>query len=154
MDGLKTGGYDGTPSPTNEKPSQYGMAYDPEQTHETGMVKPVALKRKLQSRHIQMIAIGGTIGTGLFIGSGSALATSGPASTLIAYAFVGTLVGSVMVALGEMATYIPISGAFTQYASRFVDPSLGFAMGWIYWFSWAITFALELTASGLIIQYW
>lgn len=59
-----------------------------------------------------------------------------------------------MVALGEMATYLPVSGAFTQYSSRFVDRSLGFAMGWIYWFSWAITFALELTASGLIIQYW
>lgn len=59
-----------------------------------------------------------------------------------------------MVALGEMATYIPISGAFTCYASRFVDPSLGFAMGWMYLFSWAITYALELTASGLIIQYW
>lgn len=53
-----------------------------------------------------------------------------------------------------MATYIPITGAFTSYASRFVDPSLGFAMGWIYWFSWAMTFALELTATGLIIQYW
>jgi amino acid transporter len=53
-----------------------------------------------------------------------------------------------------MATYIPIPGAFTSYATRFIDPSLGFAMGWIYWFSWAITFALELTASGLIIQYW
>ena len=59
-----------------------------------------------------------------------------------------------MVGLGEMATYIPISGAFASYASRFVDPSLGFAMGWIYWFSWAITYALELTASGLILQYW
>lgn len=59
-----------------------------------------------------------------------------------------------MVALGEMATYLPIAGSFTAYASRFVDPSLGFAMGWIYWFSWAITYALELTASGLIIQYW
>ncbi|KAF7185968.1 Arginine permease CAN1 [Pseudocercospora fuligena] len=112
------------------------------------------LKRRLQSRHLQMIAIGGTIGTGLFIGSGGALAKAGPAGALIAYAFVGTLVYSVMVALGEMATYIPISGAFTVYASRFVDPSLGFAMGWIYWFSWAITYALELTASGLIIQYW
>lgn len=112
------------------------------------------LKRKLQSRHLQMIAIGGTIGTGLFIGSGQALATAGPAGALIAYAFVGTLVYSVMVALGEMATYIPVSGAFTVYAARFVDPSLGFAMGWIYWFSWAITYALELTASGLIIQYW
>lgn len=95
---------------------------------------------------------GGTIGTGLFIGSGEALANAGPAGALIAYAFVGTLVFSVMVALGEMATYIPISGAFTAYATRFVDPSLGFAMGWIYWFSWAITFALELTASGLIIH--
>lgn len=59
-----------------------------------------------------------------------------------------------MMSLGEMATYIPISGAFTSYASRIVDPSLGFAMGWIYWFSWAITYALELSASGLIIQYW
>ena len=86
------------------------------------------LKRRLQSRHLQMIAIGGTIGTGLFIGSGGALAKAGPAGALIAYAFVGTLVYSVMVALGEMATYIPISGAFTVYASRFVDPSLGFAM--------------------------
>lgn len=112
------------------------------------------LKRNLQSRHLQMIAIGGTIGTGLFIGSGGAIANAGPAGALIAYAFVGTLVYSVMVALGEMATYLPVSGAFTVYASRFVDHSLGFAMGWIYWFSWAITFALELTASGLIIQYW
>jgi amino acid transporter len=59
-----------------------------------------------------------------------------------------------MQSLGEMATYIPISGAFTAYATRFVDPSLGFAMGWIYWFSWAMTYSLELTATGLIIQYW
>jgi amino acid transporter len=112
------------------------------------------LKRKLKSRHLQMIAIGGTIGTGLFIGSGSALSKSGPAGALIAYTFVGTIVYSVMMALGEMATFIPIPGAFTAYATRFVDPSLGFAMGWVYWFSWAITFAIELTASGLIIQYW
>ncbi|KAL1998012.1 hypothetical protein VTN02DRAFT_203 [Thermoascus thermophilus] len=112
------------------------------------------LKRKLKSRHLQMIAIGGTIGTGLFIGSGSAIAKSGPAGAFIAYIFVGTIVYSVMVSLGEMATYIPVPGAFTAYATRLVDPSLGFAMGWIYWFSWAITFALELTATGLIIQYW
>lgn len=73
---------------------------------------------------------------------------------LIAYMFVGTIVYSVMVSLGEIATYIPIAGAFTSYATRFVDPSLGFAMGWIYWFSWASTFAVELTATGLIIQFW
>ncbi|KAK5163631.1 lysine permease [Saxophila tyrrhenica] len=141
------------PASFSEKPS--GDGYSPDHGYaENGEVKTVQLKRKLQSRHLQMIAIGGTIGTGLFIGSGGALATSGPAGTLIAYAFVGTLVYSVMVALGEMATFIPVSGAFTTFAARFVDPSLGFAMGWIYWFSWAITFALELTASGLIIQYW
>jgi amino acid transporter len=82
------------------------------------------------------------------------LATAGPIGCLIAYLFVGTIVFSVMVSLGEMATYLPVAGSFTVYASRFVSPTLGFAMGWVYWFSWAITFALELTAAGLIIQYW
>ncbi len=59
-----------------------------------------------------------------------------------------------MCSLGELATYMPISGAFTGYATRFIDPSLGFSMGWIYWFSWAMTYSLELCATGLIIQYW
>ncbi|OJJ42612.1 hypothetical protein ASPZODRAFT_76554 [Penicilliopsis zonata CBS 506.65] len=113
-----------------------------------------ALQRRLKSRHLQMIAIGGTIGTGLFISSGTALAHAGPAGALIAYIFVGTIVYSVMTSLGEVATYIPIAGSFTSYCARLVDPSLGFAMGWIYWFNWASTFAVELTATGLIVQYW
>lgn len=112
------------------------------------------LQRTLSSHHLQFLAIGGTIGTGLFLGSGTAIATAGPVSTLIAFIFVGTIVYSIMVSLGEMATFIPVPGSFTVYASRFVDPSLGFAMGWIYWFSWAMTFAVELTAAGIIIQYW
>ncbi|CAI7622231.1 unnamed protein product [Penicillium discolor] len=112
------------------------------------------LQRRLKSRHLQMIAMGGAIGTGLFIGSGSAIATAGPVGALIAFTFIGSIVYSVMIALGEVATYLPIPGAFATYATRLVDPSLGFAMGWIYWFSWASTFALELTATGLIIQYW
>jgi amino acid transporter len=112
------------------------------------------LQRKLSSRHLQFVAIGGTVGTGIFIASGGSIATAGPAGALLAYVFVGTLVYSVMLSLAEMATYLPISGAFTQYAARFVDPSLGFSMGWIYWFSWSITYALELTAAGLIIQWW
>ncbi|KAF3047374.1 hypothetical protein E8E11_009141 [Didymella keratinophila] len=112
------------------------------------------LQRKLSSRHLQFVAIGGTVGTGVFIASGSSINTAGPAGALLAYVFVGSLVYSVMMSLAEMATYLPIAGAFTQYASRFVDPSLGFAMGWIYWFSWSITYALELSAAGLIIQWW
>ncbi|EGE87091.1 AAT family amino acid transporter [Blastomyces dermatitidis ATCC 18188] len=139
-------GTEGNPPP--------GLHYDSDELAKLQPRELPQLKRKLKSRHLQMIAIGGTIGTGLFIGSGGAISKTGPAGALIAYAFVGSIVYSVIVSLGEMATYIPIAGAFTSYATRFVDPSLGFAMGWIYWFSWPITFALELTATGLIIQYW
>ncbi|KAF2260789.1 histidine permease [Lojkania enalia] len=116
--------------------------------------QPQELQRKLKARHLQFVAIGGTVGTGIFIASGSSIATAGPVGALLAFVFVGTLVYAVMLSLAEMATYIPIAGAFTRYAARFVDRSLGFSMGWIYWFSWAITYALELTAAGLIIQWW
>ncbi|PGH35107.1 AAT family amino acid transporter [[Emmonsia] crescens] len=135
-------------------PSSGPLPHDSDELEKYKPPELPQLQRRLKSRHLQMIAIGGTIGTGLFIGSGGAISQAGPAGALIAYAFVGSIVYSVIVSLGEMATYIPIAGAFTSYATRFVDPSLGFAMGWIYWFSWAITFALELTATGLIIQYW
>jgi amino acid transporter len=113
-----------------------------------------SLDRTMSSRHLQFIAIGGTIGTGLFLGVGPALVKAGPVSLLVAFAFIGSVVYSVMVSLGEMAAYIPITGSFTSYAARFVDPTLGFAMGWLYWFNWSITFALELVAAGIIMQYW
>ncbi|CAG1977436.1 unnamed protein product [Fusarium graminearum] len=128
-------------------PSTKSFQHSPEATG-------TELERALHGRHLQFIAIGAAVGTGLFIGTGNALATAGPVSLLIAFIFVGTLLFSVMTALGEMAAYIPVAGAFTTYATRFLDPTFGFAMGWIYWFSWSITFALELTAAGLIIQYW
>jgi amino acid transporter len=112
------------------------------------------LERTLKSRHLQFIAIGATVGTGLFLGTGNALGSAGPVALLIAFVFVGAVVFSVMVSLSEMAAYVPVAGAFTTYATRFVDPSLGLAMGWIYWLSWSLTFALELNAAGLIIQYW
>lgn len=92
------------------------------------------LQRQLSGRHLNFIAIGGTIGTGFFLGTGTALVKAGPASCLISYIFVGSILWSVMVCLGEMATYIPTAGAFSSYATRFVDSSLGFAVGWLYWF--------------------
>ncbi|GMK58934.1 hypothetical protein CspeluHIS016_0603760 [Cutaneotrichosporon spelunceum] len=112
------------------------------------------VKRQLKQRHMAMIAIGGAIGTGLFIGSGAALATGGPVGLWIGYCLMSTMVYSMMVALGELATLFPIAGAFTHYASRFVDPALGFAVGLNYWYSWAITLPTELVAAAIVISYW
>jgi len=112
------------------------------------------LHRGLKSRHITMIALGGAIGTGLIIGTGKALAQSGPASILIAYSAVGFLVYIVMTALGEMAAWIPHSSGFAGYATRFCDPALGFALGWTYWCKYIITTPNQITATALIIQEW
>ena len=103
--------------------------------NDAGSAKPNELKRELSGMHLNFIAIGGTIGTGFFLGTGTALVNAGPAGCLISYLFVGSVLWSVMVCMGEMATYIPTAGAFSAYATRFVDPSLGFAVGWLYWFS-------------------
>ncbi|KAI1177473.1 arginine transporter [Nemania sp. FL0916] len=143
----------GTPAGKGEKTQDAGLAVSSVDGARDLSVGE-GLQRGLNSWHLQFIAVGGAIGTGLFLGSGKALATTGPVGCLIAFVFVGTIVYSIMVSLGEMATFMPVTGSFTAYASRFVDPSLGFSMGWIYWFSWASTFALELVSSGLIIQYW
>ena len=112
------------------------------------------LKRGLQSRHITMISLGGTIGTGLFLASGSAVATAGPGGTLLAYALIGIMVYFLMTSLGEMAAFMPTSGSFSTYATRFVDPALGFALGWNYWYNWAITIAAEIAAVSIIMKYW
>jgi amino acid permease len=112
------------------------------------------LERSIGSRQLSMIAIGGAIGTGLFFASGSAIAQAGPGGALLAYAIMGVAVYFMMQSLGEMATQLPIAGSFEAYAERFVDPSLGFAVGWNYWLSWTITLAAELVASALIVQFW
>lgn len=92
------------------------------------------LSRKLKGRHLQMIAIGGSIGTGLFVGSGGALSIGGPASLLIAFALIGAMLFCVVHALGEMAVLFPVAGSFSAYSTRFLDPAWGFAMGWKYVF--------------------
>ncbi|MED4206157.1 amino acid permease [Neobacillus mesonae] len=112
------------------------------------------LKRDLKSRHLTMISIGGAIGTGLFLSSGAAINTAGPGGALLAYAFVGAMVFFVMTSLGEMAAFMPVSGSFSTYGSKFVDPAFGFAIGWTYWFNWAMTIAAELAASTMIMKFW
>jgi lysine-specific permease len=115
---------------------------------------PAKQERKLTSRHISMIAIGGTIGTGLFIGSGATIAKAGPLGALIGFSTVGFLVFSIMNSLGELATFLPVSGSFTTYAGLFVHPSLSFALGWNYWIQWSISFPSELSAAGIIMSFW
>ncbi|PWN20182.1 hypothetical protein BCV69DRAFT_241508, partial [Microstroma glucosiphilum] len=112
------------------------------------------LKRNLTGRHMQMIAFGGAIGTGLFIGSGGALSTGGPASLLLDFIIMGVLLACTVLALGEMATTLPVAGSFAAYCSRFMDPAWGFAMGWNYWFGWFVTLPLELVAASIVIEYW
>lgn len=112
------------------------------------------VQRKLKSRHISMIAIGGCIGTGLFMTSGGAIREAGPGGALLAFTIIGIMVFFLMTSLGEMATYLPISGSFSTYATRFVDPSLGFALGWNYWFNWVITVAADVSIASFVIKYW
>lgn len=112
------------------------------------------LRRGLNARQLSMIAIGGSIGTGLFLASGASIASAGPGGALLAYAIVGIMVYFLMTSLGEMASYLPVSGSFSTYGSRYVDPAFGFALGWNYWYNWAITVAFELVAAALIMKFW
>ncbi|KAL1587299.1 hypothetical protein WHR41_04411 [Cladosporium halotolerans] len=112
------------------------------------------LNKTLKSRHLNMIAIGGSIGAGLFVGSGSALSRGGPAALLICFSIIGIMMFNVVYALGELAMMYPISGGFYTYSVRFIDPSWGFAMGWNYVFQWAIVLPLELVVAGLTVQWW
>lgn len=112
------------------------------------------VKRLLKTRHLSMIALGGSIGTGLFIASGSAIHTAGPGGAIIGYAIMGMMVYFLMTSMGEMATFMPISGSFASYCTRFIDPGLGFSMGWIYWFNWALTVAVDSTTAGIVMNFW
>ena len=112
------------------------------------------LKRGLSGRHMQMIAIGGAIGTGLFVASGATVSTAGPGGALVAYTAIGLMVLLLMQSLGEMSAHMPVVGNFQTYAARFISPSFGFAMGWNYWFNWAVTVSADLVASGIVMSYW
>ncbi|MER6073106.1 amino acid permease [Streptomyces sp. NPDC001852] len=111
------------------------------------------LQAGLKNRHLTMIAIGGVIGAGLFVGSSSGIATAGP-GILLSYALVGTLVVLVMRMLGEMSAANPTSGSFSAHADRALGRWAGFSIGWLYWFFWVVVLAVEATAGAKILSGW
>ncbi|MEK0305930.1 amino acid permease [Bifidobacterium favimelis] len=121
---------------------------------QAGDTRSSGVQRNLKTRHVSMIALGGCIGTGLFMTSGSTIAQAGPGGGLVAYLAMGIMVYFLMTSLGELATNLPISGSFAAYNARYVDPALGFAMGWNYWLNWAITVAVDISTAALLIQFW
>ncbi|KAM5363531.1 hypothetical protein ACJZ2D_011974 [Fusarium nematophilum] len=112
------------------------------------------LQRGLAGRHLMMLAIGGVIGPGYFVGMGTGLSTAGPAGLLLCFSIVGVLLWAVMQSLGELGAFIPMAGSFTHYTSMFVDPAVGFALGWNYWFLWAGIIIAEYNNLGLVLTYW
>lgn len=112
------------------------------------------LKRSLTTRHLTLIALGGSIGTGLFVASGATISQAGAAGALIAYALIGTMVYFLMTSLGELSTYEPVSGSFATYGEKYVDAGFGFAMGVNYCFNWNVAVAVDLVAAQIVMQYW
>ena len=111
------------------------------------------LTRGLKRRHIELIAIGGAIGVGLFLGSAKAVQNAGP-GLILGYAVGGLVIFFIMRALGELLLYRPVAGSFVTYADEFVGPFAGFVTGWSYWFTWVVTGMAELTAIGVYVSYW
>ncbi|KAF4335131.1 amino acid transport GAP1 [Fusarium beomiforme] len=112
------------------------------------------LARELKNRHLQMIAFGGSIGTGLFVASGVALYRGGPVSLLLAFIIMGAMQFFTMQALGELSVAFPVGGSFSNYSTRFLDPSWGFAMGWNYTLQYLIVLPLEIIAGAFTTNYW
>ncbi|MFF9088056.1 amino acid permease [Streptomyces sp. NPDC014991] len=110
-------------------------------------------QRGLGARQIQMIAIGGAIGTGLFLGAGKGISKAGP-SLILAYAIAGLVIFFIMRALGELLMYRPVSGSFSEYAREFIGPFAGFVTGWTYWLFWVVTGITEVTAAAAYMTYW
>ncbi|KAG0677097.1 aromatic amino acid transmembrane transporter tat2 [Kluyveromyces marxianus] len=112
------------------------------------------LKRKLKSRHLIMIAIGGSIGTGLFVGSGKALAVGGPLAMIIGWLIAGSQMVGTIHGLGEITIRFPVVGAFANYGTRLLDPSVSFMVSSIYICQWYFVLPIELIASAMTVQYW
>nr|WP_251053835.1 amino acid permease [Microbacterium sp. ISL-59] len=108
----------------------------------------------MDARHLIMIALGGVIGSGLFLSSGYTISQAGPLGAIIAYLIGAFVVYLVMACLGELAIAYPVSGAFHIYASRSIGPATGFTTAWLYWLCWVVALGSEFTASGILMQRW
>src|SRR5918912_2305341 len=111
------------------------------------------LHKGLKQRHLTMIAIGGVIGAGLFVGSGVVIGETGPAAFLT-YALTGVLIVMVMRMLGEMATANPSTGSFADYSRKALGGWAGFSVAWLYWYFWVIVIGFEAVAGAKVLQYW
>ena len=115
--------------------------------------KKAELQRGLEARHIELIALGGTIGVGLFMGAASTLKWAGP-SVLLAYIIAGLFVFFIMRSMGEMLFLEPVTGSFAVYAHRYMSPFFGYLTAWSYWFMWMAVGISEITAIGVYVQFW
>ena len=112
------------------------------------------LAKTLKTRHLNMIALGGSIGTGIFLASGYAINVAGPGGALLAYFLISIMVFFLITSLGELSTHQPSTGTFCEYSAKYVSPTFGYAMGLNYWFNWAITIAAEISAAVIVIKFW
>jgi yeast amino acid transporter len=111
--------------------------------------------RGLAPRHVQLMAIGGSIGTGLFVGIGGPLSRAGPLSVFLGYLAWGLLfIWPCCLCVGEMMAYLPVRGSIFELASRYVHPALGFGLGWTYFFAGAMLVCVEYSAVATVMQYW
>jgi lysine-specific permease len=113
-----------------------------------------SLEKSLKTRHITMIAIGGSLGTGVFLTLGSSLSVGGIGGALSAYVIMAVVVYFLMTSLGEMSVFAPSSGSLCEYSRLYVSESFGFAMNINYWFNWVSCLASEISAAALIMSYW
>ncbi|TCD65856.1 hypothetical protein EIP91_002117 [Steccherinum ochraceum] len=112
------------------------------------------LPPQLSRRHIGMISIGGVIGTGLFLGSATALKDGGPVGAFLGYFIIGTVVYCLCVSVGEMIAFLPNVGGVVGLADLYVDPAVGFSLGWAAWYNWSVTLPAEISAATIVVQFW
>lgn len=141
----KTPSQEATPIPDNGEPQMGSVEEVPSHGE---------FRRSFTPRQIHMISLGGQIGAGLFISTGTNLLNGGPGSLFLGFAVVCSCVWAMLQTVSEMSISFPVSGNFIEYADRFVDPALGFAAGLSMWLGWTAIVAAEATFFAVVVNYW